>query len=257
MKVDLSGKVALVAGSTHSIGKAIAMKLAKNGADVVINGRHVETSVELVAEVERMGRSCVFEKADLRDYDQVQRMVDNVLAQWGKIDIMVASGAGGNPPARFFHETEPALFVDYFRSRAFTRLYCIKAVLDHMKQRQTGKIILVTTDAGRIPTPGESLIGAAAAGLVLITKTLAKEFARWKIHINTISTTTVIDTHTFEKAASQDTTGKVFRRAAHRIPFGPLRTTDLAEMALFLASEESDCITGQTFSINGGLSFPG
>ncbi len=114
MKADLSGKVALVAGSTHSIGKAMALKFADNGADVVINGRNPNTGVELVKTIEEMGRRCIFEKADLTSYEQVQGMVEIVLGQWGKIDIMVASGASGNPPARFFHETDPELYVDYF-----------------------------------------------------------------------------------------------------------------------------------------------
>jgi 3-oxoacyl-[acyl-carrier protein] reductase len=257
VKADLSGKVALVTGSTHSIGKAIALKFADNNADVVVNGRNAKAGEALVETIERMGRRCIFEKADVTSYEQVQKMVADVLDHWGKIDIMVASGASGDPPARFFHETDPALYADYFKTRTLARLYCIKAVLEHMKQKNEGKIILVTSDAGRVPTPGESMIGASAAALVLMTKTLAREFARWKIHINTICTTIVVDTPAFEKAASGDTTGKVFQKAAKKMPFWPLRADDLAEMALFLASNDSDRITGQIFSVNGGLSFPG
>lgn len=257
MKADLSGKIAMITGSTEGIGKAIALKLAENGADVVINGRHPEAAAEVIREVEKRGRRCIFEKADVNIYDEVKKMADNVLNRWGTIDIMVASGATGDPPPLFFHEIDPATYADYFRTRTLTRLYCIKAVLDHMRERQKGKIILITTDAGRIATPGESLNGGAAAALVLMTKALAGEFGRWKIHINTIATTTVMDTPGLEYAKKLDSTGKIFERIAKRMPFWPLQSSDLAEMALFLASEDSDRITGQIFSINGGLSFPG
>ena len=101
------------------------------------------------------------------------------------------------------------------------------------------------------------MVGAAAAGLVLITKVLAREFSRWKIHVNTICTTVTVDTPGYERAVAGDSTGKIFQRAAERMPFWPLTPTDLADLALFLASSDSDRITGQIISINGGLSFPG
>ncbi len=257
MEANLLGKVALLTASSQGIGKAIALKLAENGADVVINARNPEPALEVVKKIEGMGRRSIFEKADLTSYEEVRRMVEDILDKWGRIDILVASGGAGYPPARFFHETPPQLYDDYFRDKLFTRLYAIRAVLDHMKERQKGKIILISTDAGRVPTPGESMIGAPAAGLVLLTKTLAREFARWKLHINIICLTVISDTPGYERAIRHVSTGKIFQKAAQRIPFWPITTKDVAELALFLASEDSDRITGQIFSISGGLSFPG
>jgi len=128
-----------------------------------------------------------------------------------------------------------------------------------MMARQSGKIIMVTTDAGRTPTRGESLIGGAAAAVVLMTKALAMELARHKIRVNTICTTVTRDTPGYEKATSQQDTriADIFKRAEERMPFGINKPEDIAKLALFLASEDSNQITGQIFSISGGLSFPG
>jgi hypothetical protein len=138
-------------------------------------------------------------------------------------------------------------------------LYAVRAVLDHMMARQSGKIIIVTTDAGRMPTKGESLIGGAAAAVVLMTKALAMELARTKIHINTICTTVTKDTPGYEKATSMQGTriADIFKKAEERMPFGMNKPDDIAQLALFLASKDSNQITGQIFSISGGLSFPG
>ena len=200
MKADLSGKIALIGGSTKGIGKAIAVKLAENGADIVINGRNPELGLKVVTEIEEMGRRAIFQRADLTNYEEVKGMVDTTLERWETLDIVVANGASDYPSPKFFYETEPDLYPEFIKTRMFTRLYMIRAVLDHMRQKQEGKIIMVSTDAGRIPTPGESLLGAAAAGIVHLTKVLAREFSRWKIHINTICTTVTIDTPGYERA---------------------------------------------------------
>jgi 3-oxoacyl-[acyl-carrier protein] reductase len=256
MKTNLNGKAALVTGSTEGIGKAIALKLAENGADVAINGRNPERSREVYELISNFGRRCIFSRGDILIYEDIKRAVDDILVQWGKIDILVVSGSAGYPPPRLFHEISPELYLEYLRTRLISRLFPIRAVLNHMQERGTGKIIIITTDAGRVPTPGESLIGAGAAGVVLITKVLAQELSRWKIHINTICVTITVDTPGYEKAL-QSGMGKIFEKAAQRMPFWPLKPNDVAELALFLASEDSDRITGQIFSINGGLSFPG
>ena len=259
MEADLSGKVALVTGSSKGIGRAIAVKFAENGASVVINARTPGPALEVVEHVRAMGREAHFEPADLYNYDDVKRMVDSAMQRLGHIDILVASGAAAGPPPQPFHEINPKSYGDCVSSHLFTRLYAVRAVLDHMMARQSGKIIIVTTDAGRTPTRGESLIGGAAAAVVLMTKALAMELARDKIRINTICTTVTKDTPGYETATSQQDThlANLFKKAEERMPFGMNRPDDIAQLALFLASQDSNQITGQIFSISGGLSFPG
>ncbi|MDM7999329.1 MAG: SDR family oxidoreductase [Dehalococcoidia bacterium] len=259
MEADLSGKVALVTGSSKGIGRAVAIKFAENGASLVINGRTPSPALEVVEHIRAMGREAHFESADLYKYEDVKRMVDSAVQRFGHIDILVASGAAGGPPPQPFQQIDPKSYGDCISSHLFTRLYAVRAVLDHMVSRQSGKIILVTTDAGRTPTKGESLIGGAAAALVLMTKVLGMEFASSKIHINTICTTVTRDTPGYERATSQQGSrmAEIFRKAEERMPFGINKPDDIAHLALFLASKDSDQITGQVFTISGGLTFPG
>jgi len=259
MQADLSGKVALVTGSSKGIGRAVAIKFAENGADIVVNARNRDPALEVVEQIKGLRRKACFERADIWNYQEVRQMVHNAIQEFGKIDILVASGGGGGPPPQPFYEIDPESYMDCIRSHWLSRLYCIRAVLDHMMERQAGKIINITTDAGRTPTRGESLIGGAAAALVLMTKVLAQECAHWRIRINTICTTVTKDTPGYEYAMANPTTRifKIFKKAEEVMPFGINKPDDIAQLALFLASEDSNQITGQIFSISGGLSFPG
>jgi len=259
VEADLSGKVALVTGSSKGIGRAIAVRFAENGASVVINARTPGPALEVVERVRALGREAHFEPADLYNYQDVKRMVDSAVQKLGHIDILVANGAAAGPPPQPFHEIDPKSYGDCVSSHLFTRLHVVRAALDHMMARQSGKIIMVTTDAGRTPTRGESLIGGAAAAVVLMTKVLAQELARWKIRVNTICTTVTKDTPGYDTATSQQDThlANLFKKAEERMPFGMNKPDDIAQLALFLASEDSNQITGQIFSISGGLSFPG
>ncbi|MFC1963426.1 SDR family NAD(P)-dependent oxidoreductase [Chloroflexota bacterium] len=265
MKVDLAGRVAVVTGSSAGIGRVIALKLAENGADVAINGIGTEKGIEdgekVVAEIEAMGRRAIFSPADITKYEEVQGMANTVIEKLGKIDIAIATGAAKAIPESqyptFFRNTDPSTYMGYIITRWFTRAYVIRSVLEHMIERKYGKIVLVTTDAGRWPTPGESINGASAAAVVMMTKVTAKEFTRWGIRVNTVAITlTETSDEGYADLFSKDVS-PVFRKAIERIPFGPNKAEDVAAGALFLASPDSDQITGQTLSINGGLSFPG
>ncbi|MFH1626107.1 MAG: SDR family oxidoreductase [Pseudomonadota bacterium] len=261
MGADLNGKVALITGSSSGVGRTIALKFSENGADVVINGRSPETGVKTVNEIKELGRQAIFEQADITIYSEVKGMADRVLERMSQIDILVVSGGsaghgGAIAAPNFFRELHPDDYIAHINSQYFSRLYCVRAVLDHMIERRSGKIVLLGTDAGRWPTPGESVIGGAGAALVLTTKVLAGEFARWGIRINTISTTVTRDSPALDQVALSGPAGKVFQKAMEKQPF-PLTANDIAEAALFLASEASDQITGQTLSVNGGLCFPG
>ena len=254
----LEGKTALVCGATGGIGRVIALRLARAGADVAVNGRNPVAGAGAVAEIEARGRKGMFLPADLTDYQQVKDMVEQVRSKWGMIDVLIASGAAEHPPPQFFHETDPALYPEYMKTYLYTRLYPVRAVLDSMKERKAGSIVITTSEAGRVPTPGESLIGAAGAGLVMATKVLAREFSRWQIRVNAIGITVTENTPAYNRSiALPGSLGKIFQRAVEGIPFWPITTDDVADLALFLAADVSGRITGQAVSITGGLTFPG
>ena len=261
MPSNLAGKVALVTGSSAGIGKAIALKFAENGANLILHGKDPtpELGQDVVKEVISLGREAIFEEADINNYPEVKRMVDRGIERFGKIDILVVSGGAVAlfGKARFFRDTDPEDYFDLAKIQWLNRAYCVKAAINYMIERQSGKIVMLGTDAGRWPTPGESMVGASGAALVLMTKTLAQEFARWKIRINTISLTVISDSPLIRDMLDSDhPVAKVFKKALEKQPF-PVTQNDIAEAALFLASDLSDAITGQTLSINGGLCYPG
>ena len=257
MQVELDGKVAFVAGSTYGIGKAVALKLAENHADIVLNGRNPTQAAKVIKEIEQLGRKAVFEKADITDYREVEQAMQNAIAKFGKVDILVAGGGitqTGICP-KFFHETDPIEYLSVAENQWWSRLYCIKALLPHMIERKTGKIVMLTTDAGRWPTPAESVVGGAGAAVMLGTRALAKELARWRIRVNAVSTTVIEDSASFRyETMLSPSLAQVFTKALEKQPF-PVTMEDVAEACLFLASPESDSITGQVLSVNGGLSF--
>lgn len=254
---SLEGKVALVTGGAEGVGKACAMKLAQNGADIVIADRNVELGQKVASEIETIGPRSSLIEVNLWDFDSTKQMIDHAISEMGKIDILIANGAATPKYAKFFHEQNP--LEDYagcLNSQLFSRLYSIRALLDHMREKNYGKIVIITSDAGRTPTPKESLIGASAAGLVVMTKVMAAEFSRWNIRVNCLCLTLIEGTPAqrgVEATAAKDIFAKVRKRARFGIP----TAEDVAEGALFFSLPETDRITGQILSINGGLSFPG
>jgi 3-oxoacyl-[acyl-carrier protein] reductase len=254
---ELGGKVALVAGGAGGIGKAIAMKLAGCGADLVVADKDIDGAKEVMSEIKAMGNRAMAIEFDLMNYNSVKAMADRAAADMGKIDICIASGGTSAKHAKFFHELDPSTdYAECMSIQQYPRLYTVRAVLDHMKKQNYGKILMITTDAGRVPTPRESLIGAAAAGLVLATKVMANEFKRWNIRVNLLCMTLVADTPAL-KDVMNSPARHVFEKVYDRVPFGIPTAEDIAEAALFFSSPETDRITGQILSINSGLSFPG
>jgi 3-oxoacyl-[acyl-carrier protein] reductase len=266
MTTELEGQVALVTGGTLNIGQAAAVRLAQAGATVVVNGRNEEQGLEAVDLVQReAGSEAFFENADLLVPSAVEAMVERVVARHGRVDILVASGAGASPdslPFKFFHEMEVEDFDTYIRSHWLSRVYAIRAVLPQMRLQNGGKIINVTTDAGREPTVGESFIGGAAAGLMQMSKVLAREFGRWGIRVNNVSVSVVPDApvrwprKNAEKEGEKGPESGVGPRLHSRMMFEVSRW-QVADMVVHFAGGGGDAITGQTVSVNGGISFPG
>ena len=256
MKTELEGKVAVVTGGADGIGKASALTLAKSGADIVIADKNRDAAEKVASEIRAMGRRASVQECDLWVYDSVKEMADRAVAEMKKVDILICSGAVTNAYTKFFKDLDPHDYGGCLNTQAFARIYPIRALLDHMREQNYGKIVMVTSDSGRTPTPRESFIGAAAASLIIMTKALAQEFARWQIRINTLCLT-IIEGSPAMNAVMASEARHVFEKARERARLGLPGMQDVAEAALFFASPESDKITGQILSINGGLSFAG
>ncbi|MCL8207012.1 MAG: SDR family oxidoreductase [Actinomycetia bacterium] len=255
----LQDKVALVLGGTYGIGRAVARRFAEEGAHVVATGRRPRP--ELEAEATAAGLDLSVQVGDMTVWDDVRRVVEATHARHARLDVVVVAGKPERPAADLFLETDPATFPDYFVGRTVSRFYAARAAAPLMKAQGKGKILFLTTDAGRTPTPAEVLIGASAAAVIFGTRALARELARFGIRVNTIALSLTQDTPIFAEYQRQKQSGAVIWKAFEKIertaPFGLNRPEDVANVAAFLASDAADQVSGATISLNGGIAFPG
>ncbi|MBL4868911.1 MAG: SDR family oxidoreductase [Pseudomonadales bacterium] len=263
-KYNLSDKVAVVTGATAHIGKAVAHKLASQGATVIVSGRNEEAGLETVKEIKSEGGAAHFEHADLTHADQLEAMMSRVYEQFGQLNNLVVSGAGASSDSiafKFFSDMSNDDINTYIKAHWLSRAFSVKAAYPYMVKSGGGKIVMIGSDAGRIATVGESMIGGSIAGMMQMTRALAREFGRENIRINTVSMSFISDSiprwgQGSKKLESDGEKGGVLENLKKRMLFD-VKTTDIAEAVSFFSSAASDAITGQTLSVNGGLSTPG
>lgn len=263
ISIPMAGIAAVVLGGTKGIGRATVRKLAQSGAHVVIQGRDRSAARELVAECSAHPGERVFVESDLQSYAGIEQALQTAQERFSRVDVVVASGGPSEPRPKLFVDMGPDEGIAMLQSRLMPRLHALHAAVRYMKPQASGKIILVTTDAGRIPTPAESMIGAAGAAIIFMTRALAAELSGLGIRVNAVATTLTTGTPAHERflkardSGSQEVIVKAFTKAEARVKFRLNTAEDLAEYIHFLASPASDQISGSTLSINGGLSFPG
>lgn len=256
---ELDGKVALVTGGTAGVGLRTAELLARAGAKVIVSGRSAANGEKALAGLREIGPDVAFEAGDLNDYAQVTRLVEAAAARFGRLDILVSAGAEGLVGPKPFAQMTGQDLVDAFQSRIFPRIFPVHAAIPALRASGGGRVVMLTTDAARHPTPGESIVGAAGASVILMTKSLARELARDFIAVNSVAMTITSDTSSWDRIFSkQDFSSKLFEKALSRFPSGkPPTATEVAEVVVFLCSDRAAQVTGQTVSVNGGLSFGG
>lgn len=259
MLTNLKGKTAMVTGAADSLGKECAYKLAECGANIILADLNEEKAAKAAQEIqEKYGVKAWAQKIDLWNWEACKQACNEAIEKAGKIEILICSGATTPQYAKFAHEYDPAVdFEGVYRTQMWARLYPVYALLDHMKENRYGKIVTITSDSGRTPTPKEAYIGACAAGLIVANKVFAKEWARWGIRINTMCLTIINNSSAMLETMADPERAKLFQKTFDRAKFGVPEPIDVAEAALYFASPESDKITGSVFSVNGGLSFPG
>jgi 3-oxoacyl-[acyl-carrier protein] reductase len=142
------------------------------------------------------------------------------------------------------------------QSRWLSRAYLMRAALEPMIAQNYGKIVVITTDAGRWPTPGEAVNGGAAAGLIMMNRVVAKEITRWGVRLNTVAISLTGDSVDEFASYLDSAVGATFRKIVDKMPFGLTPRREVADAVLYFASPDSDHCTGAVLSINGGLSFP-
>jgi 3-oxoacyl-[acyl-carrier protein] reductase len=246
--MDLSGKVAIVTGSARGIGRAIALKLAEVGTDIVVNDiAAAADSLESVAtEIRALNRQVLAVTADVSSRDDVNRLVDAAAKTFGHIDIMV-NNAGVTRDQLIMRMTDEewdtVLNIDL--KSAFL---CTRAVLRHMLRQRSGRIVSIASVVGIIGNAGQANYASAKAGVIAFTRSVAKEVGSRGITANAVAPG-FIETRMTEKLDD-----KQRQALLQHIPLGSIGTPrDVAEAVAFLASEEAKYITGQVLSVDGGM----
>jgi len=256
--MGLEGKVAIVTGAGRGIGRAIALRLAADGADVAVNDIVEGEAKRVGAEIEAAGRRTVVVPADVTDRTAVFDMVASVARTLGRLDIMVSNA--GIAQVKRLVEVESADLESLFRVNVFAVIYCLQAAAAQMQaQGDGGKIINAASIAG---LSGFELLGAYSAtkfAVVGLTQAAAKELASSGITVNSYCPG-IVDTPMWELIDSQlgsylgTEKGEAFRQYASTIPLGrPQTPDDVAALVSYLAGPDSDYMTGQSIIIDGGL----
>lgn len=244
----LEKQVAIVTGAGQGIGRAIALALAKEGAVVVVNDIVPERADKVAEEIKSLGGQALALAADVSKAGEVDTLVANTLADYKKIDILV-NNAGIAKMIRLLEMTE-ADWDNHMNTNIKSQFLCSKAVIEHMIHQKRGKIINIASLAAHIGAPGLSAYGASKGGVAQFTKALAVEFGKYNIMVNAVSPGFTMTE--MVKQAGRDRPD--FMEGMDRIPLRrAAEPEDIANTVLFLASAESDYITGQVIVIDGGL----
>lgn len=243
----LQDKVTIITGSAKGIGKGIAKEYARLGAKVVINYCGSEAAAnETVAEIEKSGGIATSYKADISDYDTAKEMMDNIVKKYGKIDILV-NNAGITRDNLILRMSENE-FDDVIRTNLKGTFNCIKHVTKYMLKNKYGKIINISSISGVNGIAGQANYSASKAGIIGLTKSFAKEMSSKGININAIAPG-FIDTDMTKKLDEN-----YIKEITKTIPARRVgNVEDIANTAVFLASDMSSYITGQTIMVDGGL----
>lgn len=244
--MELVGKLALVTGAAQGIGKAVALLLAREGADVAVSDVNIEKAEETCREIQSLGRNAMAINVDVRRADDVEKMVQAIMERFGRIDILVnnAGIARDKLILRMTEEDWDAV-LDVNLKGTF---HCTKAVIKHMSKQRSGKIVSIASVVGEMGNAGQANYSASKAGVIGLTKTVAREFAQRGINVNAIAPGYIQTpmTDALPEKAKDD--------LKRLIPMERLgQPEDVAQAVLFLVSDRSSYITGHVLKVNGGI----
>jgi glucose 1-dehydrogenase len=249
MDLRLDGKVALVTGGSRGIGRGIAERLAESGADLAINYHREESEANEVADYARsLGRKALPVQADVGDQGQVQAMFDQLLAEFGRIDVLVNNaGVGGGG---LLYETSLAEFDRVLKTNLYGPLFCSQLAAKQMiAQGKGGRIINVTSVHEEAAYAGDGGYSTSKGGLKNMTRTLAAELGPHGITVNAIGPGMILTDMNGRALVDQEYRESAAEQIVMRRPGVP---ADIGNMAVFLASDDASYCTGATYFVDGG-----
>ena len=252
----LNGSMAVITGGTAGIGRACAEALLAAGADgVLINGRDAGRAEHARVAIQAHFPSARVDVAlgDVAKAEVAEAVMAEAMKRLGRIDVLVNS-TGGNDLPRLLFRTPPAEIPGILERCLFAQILSCAAALPYMREAGGGVVINIASDAGKIPTPGESVIGAAMAGIVMFTRALAVEGKRDGIRANVLTPSMTSGTEHYDKVMADPFAGRLFAKAEKMAALGVVSKEELAGLAVFLASSAAAKITGQAISMTGGIS---
>ena len=250
-RFSLAGKYAVVTGASRGIGFAVTKWLAEAGADIAVCARKEENLAEIAQTVRSLGRKAVLIGADVAESDSASVIIDRAAQEFGSIDILV-NNAGISPIFKPVLDTKQSEWDDILKVNLTAPMLLSQAAARVMIAAQKGgSIIQMASVAGIVATPRMAAYGAAKAGLIQLTKTMAAELARYQIRVNAIAPGYVQSDLTSALLANP----KYAEGIAAAAPLGRVGVADeIAGIALYLASNASSFATGQVFTVDGGIS---
>jgi 3-oxoacyl-[acyl-carrier protein] reductase len=244
--MELKTKVALITGAAQGIGKAVTLVLARHGADVVVADVNIEKAQETAREVEALGRAAMAVRVDVTHLEDVEKMVEAAMQRFGKIDILV-NNAGIARDKLILRMTEED-WDTVLNVNLKGTFNCTKAVIKHMSKQRSGKIVNIASVVGMMGNPGQANYSASKAGVIGLTKTVAREFAARGINVNAIAPGYI------QTPMTEVLPEKAKEELKRLIPMERLgQPEDVAHAVLFLVSETSSYITGNILNVNGGI----
>jgi 3-oxoacyl-[acyl-carrier protein] reductase len=243
----LKDQVAIVTGGTKGIGKAISLLFAQEGAKVVANfSKDVDAAEHLKEEAKSRGLNIALFKADVTLLDQAKEMVEETFAQYGKIDILVNNV--GLVRDNFLMLMSDEDWDSLVRANLNSLFYCCRVVIRKMIPQRKGKIINISSISGIMGTPGQANYAATKGGMISFTKSLARELGSFNIHVNAVAPG-LIESEVVSKMPKEKVGAIIKSSSLERLG----KPEEVARAVLFLASEQSDYITGQTIVVDGGI----
>jgi len=248
---DLSGRVALITGGGHGIGRAYCEAMAEFGADVAVNDINIELARETVELIKKFGHRAISVQTDVTKPDEVERMVQQIVAEFDTIDILLNTVGIGSFPCKL-HEVPVQDWERAIAVNLTSAFLCMRVVLPIMMQKKRGSIIITSSVAGMVAGGASApQYGAAKAGLIGLTKHAAMGYAKEGIRINAI----VPGGHeTWPVNVPREEYAKLNEMMVRFVPMGRIaKPSEIKGLAVYLASDASCYVTGQTFVQDGGL----